>query len=169
MSRILLILLLACAPAYAQFKVVKLVEGLEYPWSLAFLPDGRMLVTERPGRLRVITKNVLDPAPIAGLPQVTPHGQGGLHDVVLHPGFAHNGLLYFSFAEKGEDGVGTALARGRLVGNRLENVQVLFRQSPRGGTSAGASSSIAPAMSISRSATAAKWNARSARTTTPAR
>jgi glucose/arabinose dehydrogenase len=114
------------------FRVVKLVEGLQQPWSLAFLPDGRMLVTEKAGRMRVIDKGVLDPRPIEGLPEVTVHGQGGLQDVVLHPQFAKNSLVYISFAARGQDGVGTELARGRLAGHRLEGVQVLFRQSPKG-------------------------------------
>jgi len=114
------------------FRIVKLLEGLEHPWSMAFLPDSRMLVTERPGRLRVVSQGKLLPDAVAGLPQVTPRGQGGLHDVVLHPDFSKNALVYLAYAGRGEDGVGTELARGRLAGNRLENVQVLFRQSPKG-------------------------------------
>jgi glucose/arabinose dehydrogenase len=111
---------------------VKLVEWLEKPWSLAFLPDGRMLVTERAGRLRVVKHGKLDPRPVQGLPQVTEHGQGGLHDVVPHPQFATNQLIYLAYAARGRDGVGTELARGKLVGDHLENVRVLFRQEPKG-------------------------------------
>jgi aldose sugar dehydrogenase len=114
------------------FRVVRVVEGLEQPWSLAFLPDGRMLVTEKAGRLRVISQGVLDPRPVNGMPEVTVHGQGGLQDVVLHPEFSKNQLVYFSYAARGGDGVGTELARGRLAGHRLEDVQVLFRQAPKG-------------------------------------
>jgi len=114
------------------FRVVKVVEGLEQPWSVAFLPDGRMLVTEKAGRLRVVQNMKLNPAPLAGIPQVTVHGQGGFFDVVPHPQFAQNQLLYLSYAARGDDGVGTELARGRLAGDRLEGVQVLFRQSPKG-------------------------------------
>jgi glucose/arabinose dehydrogenase len=114
------------------FRVVKLVDGLDYPWSLAFLPDGRMLVTERPGRLRIVKDGKLQAQAISGLPQVTPHGQGGLHDVVLHPRYAENNLIYLAYAARGVDGVGTELARGKLTGDRLENVQVLFRQQPKG-------------------------------------
>src|SRR5687767_7444768 len=114
------------------FRVVTLVEGLQQPWSLAFLPDGRMLVTEKAGRLRLVRQGKLEPQPIGGLPQVIVHGQGGLHDVVLHPQFAKNQLVYLAYAARGEDGVGTELARGRLAGARLEDVQVLFRQSPKG-------------------------------------
>ncbi len=136
----LLTCLLIASPAFAQpfgseqhdFRLVRLVEGLEQPWSLAFLPDGRMLVTEKRGRLRVIEQGKLLPQPIAGLPQVTVHGQGGLQDVVLHPQFARNQLIYVSYAARGDDGVGTELARARLAGDRLEDVQVLFRQSPKG-------------------------------------
>ena len=116
------------------FRVVKVVEGLNHPWSVAFLPDGRMLVTERPGRLRTVTNGRLDAAPVEGLPPIAQHGQGGLHDVALHPDFSKNSLVYLSYAGRGDDGVGTELARGKLVGNRLENVQILFRQSPKGST-----------------------------------
>lgn len=116
-------------------RVVKVVEGLEYPWGLAFLPDGRMLVTERPGRLRIVGKDGrLEPQPVAGLPAVAATGQGGLLDVALHPRFSENALLYFSFTARGETGVGTEVARGKLSGNRLENVQVMFRQHPKGST-----------------------------------
>ena len=120
-----------------RFRVVRLVEGLEHPWSLAFLPDGSMLVTERPGRLRIV-RNMrggrLEPQPVAGLPPIEAYGQGGLHDVVLHPRFAENRLVYLAYAARGPDGVGTELARGRFDGSRLENVEVLFRQSPKGDT-----------------------------------
>jgi glucose/arabinose dehydrogenase len=114
------------------FRVVKLVEGLEQPWSLAFLPDGRMLVTEKAGRLRIVQSGKLDPQPVEGLPQVAVHGQGGLHDVVAHPEFSKNGLIYLAYAGRGSDGVGTELARGRLAGHRLEDVRVLFKQTPKG-------------------------------------
>ena len=138
--RFLLVTLIAVSPAAAQtyrsddhsFRVVKVVEGLEQPWSVSFLPDGRMLVTEKAGRLRMVEKGKLNAAPVAGMPQVTVHGQGGFFDAIPHPDFARNGLVYLSYAAKGDDGVGTELARGRLVENRLENVQVLFRQSPKG-------------------------------------
>ncbi len=114
------------------FRLVELVRGLEQPWSLAFLPDGRMLVTEKAGRLRIVRDGTLDPQPVAGLPEMTVHGQGGLMDVALHPRFSENGLVYLSYAARGSDGVGTEVARGRLAGHQLENVQVIFRQSPKG-------------------------------------
>ena len=117
------------------FRVVKIVDGLEHPWGLAFLPDGRMLVTERPGRLRIVGRDgKLDPQPVSGLPQIAASGQGGLLDVALHPRFSENSLVYFSFTARGESGVGTEVARGKFSGNRLENVQVLFRQHPKGST-----------------------------------
>jgi len=117
------------------FRVVKIIDGLDHPWGLAFLPDGRMLVTERPGRLRIIGKDGrLDPQPVAGLPQIAATGQGGLLDVALHPRFADNRLVYLSFSAHGETGIGTEVARGKLAGNRLEDVQVIFRQHPKGGS-----------------------------------
>ncbi len=108
--------------------------GLENPWSLAFLPDGRLLVTERPGRLRVVGRDGKLSAPVRGLPPVHAEGQGGLLDVVLDPDFARNRLIYWSYAEPRSDGAGTAVARGRLVSDlsRVERVEVLFRQQPSG-------------------------------------
>ena len=115
------------------FRVVTLVEGLEHPWSLAFLPDGRMLVTERLGRLRIVANGKLEPKPIEGLPAVVEQGQGGLFDIVLHPDFEKNSFVYFAFNARGDRSTtGTELARAKLVGNRLEGVQVLFRQEPKG-------------------------------------
>jgi glucose/arabinose dehydrogenase len=116
-------------------RLVKVVEGLEYPWGLAFLPDGRMLVTERPGRLRIVGKDgKLVPQAVAGLPQIVVHGQGGLLDVALHPRFTQNDLVYLSYAARGESGISTEVARGRLSANRLENVEVIFRQQPKSGS-----------------------------------
>jgi glucose/arabinose dehydrogenase len=113
------------------FRVVRLVEGLEHPWGLAFLPDGRMLVTERPGRLRIVLDGKLERQPVSGLPKIVARGQGGLLDVALHPDFAANGLVYLAYAGPGRGGVSTEVARGRLVGNQLEGVQVIFRQEPK--------------------------------------
>jgi glucose/arabinose dehydrogenase len=145
MQRLLLLLgffALAMGAAHAQtfkseehsFSVTRVISGLAHPWAVAFLPDGRMLITERPGRLRIAKDGKLDPEPVSGLPTVTPHGQGGLMDVALHPNHAQNGLVYWSFAGRGADGVGTEVARGKLVGNRMEGAEVLFRQSPKGTT-----------------------------------
>ena len=109
-------------------------DGLDHPWSLAFLPGGDMLVTERSGQLRLVKKNgELLAQPIAGLPPVRQHGQGGLLDVVLHPDFENNRWVYLSFAERGRGGVGTAVARGRLEGRALKDVEVIFRLSPKTG------------------------------------
>ena len=106
-------------------------EGFDHPWSMAFLPDGRMLVTEREGALRVVSDGQLS-APVAGLPAVSAVGQGGLLDVVLHPQFAANRLVYLSFAEPREGGNATAVMRGRLSDDatRLDGVEVIFRQQP---------------------------------------
>ncbi len=116
----------------ASFRIQQVAAGLEHPWGLAFLPDGRMLVTERPGRLRLIDADGrLLGQPISGLPEIRPHGQGGLLDVALHPRFTENRWVYLSYSEPGPDGVGTAVARGRLAGMALEDTQVLFRLQPK--------------------------------------
>ena len=115
-----------------RFHLVKVVDGLEHPWGLAFLPDGRMLVTERPGRLRIVADGWLVPEPVAGVPEVWDDGQGGLLDVTLHPGFAENGLVYLSYASPDDDNdTATAVARGRLVGARLEDVEEIYVALPR--------------------------------------
>jgi glucose/arabinose dehydrogenase len=113
------------------FRVVTLVRGLSHPWGLAFLPDGRLLVTERPGRLRLVVDGRLLPTPVQGLPEIRQHGQGGLLDVALHPRFADNGLVYLSYAGRDREGVGTEVLRGRLVGDRLAEVRVIFRMRPK--------------------------------------
>jgi glucose/arabinose dehydrogenase len=116
-------------------RVVTITEGLEHPWGLAFLPDGRMLVTERPGTLRIIgADGSLEREPVAGLPDaVDAHGQGGLLDVALHPDYAQNGWIYLSYAAEGRGGHGTEVARGRLKGNSLRDVEVLFSMQPKSG------------------------------------
>lgn len=110
----------------------EIATGLNHPWAIVFLPDGRMLVTERAGRLRIVTREGRISAPIAGLPRVHAQGQGGLLDVVLGPSFATDRMIYWSYAEPRDDGRGTSVARGRLNDNatRAENVQVIFRQMP---------------------------------------
>ena len=115
-----------------RIRVTTLTEGLSHPWSIAFLPDARMLVTERSGRLRVIGRDFkLDPQPVAGVPAVAAVGQGGLMDVVLHPKFAENNWVYLSYSAGDNQGIGTEVARGTLRGNQLENVQVIFRMLPK--------------------------------------
>ena len=130
LSALILALHLSVAPAQT-LKPVVVAKGLEHPWGLAFLPDGRMLVTERQGRLRIVERDGRLGPPVAGLPAVQSGGQGGLLDVALHPKFADNRLVYWSFAEAGDGGAGTAVARGRLDGQRLADVQVIFRQQPK--------------------------------------
>src|SRR3979490_497946 len=104
------------ASSAGQLDVQTVASGLVNPWSLAFLPDGRMLVTERPGRLRIVAHDRSLSPPVAGLPVVDARGQGGLLDVALDPGFASNGMIYWSYAEPREGGLNnTAVARGRLV------------------------------------------------------
>ena len=123
----------ACAQAQA-LRPVTVASGLQNPWSLAFLPDGRMLVTERPGRMRIVSPDGKLGEPLQGLPKVEAVGQGGLLDVAIDPKFADNGLVYWSFSEadpQGGRGNSTAVARGRLDGNRLADVRVIFRQAPK--------------------------------------
>ncbi|HEY6507280.1 MAG TPA: PQQ-dependent sugar dehydrogenase [Vicinamibacterales bacterium] len=116
------------------FDVVTVTEGLTTPWGLTFLPDGKMLVTERPGRLRVVSADGKQLSePVAGLPMVDTRGQGGLLDVALDPAFQKNQLIYWSYAEPGEGVNNTAVARGRFVDGaapKVENVQVIFHQAP---------------------------------------
>ena len=107
-------------------------SGLVEPWGLALLPDGRWLVTERPGRLRIITADGVTGEPVAGLPAVDARGQGGLLDVAVGPAFAQDRLIYWSYSEPREGGNATSVARGRLSGDgtRIETVQVIFRALP---------------------------------------
>ena len=111
---------------------------LEHPWGLDFLPDGDAIVTERPGRLRILSGGELS-APVSGVPQVAAAGQGGLLDIAASPDFASSGLIYFSFSEPGDGGAGTAVARARLVRDgdapRLEGLEVIFSMERKTGTS----------------------------------
>jgi glucose/arabinose dehydrogenase len=127
----------APAPAKpSKIKVETFAQGLEHPWGMQFLPDGRLLVTERLGRMRLISKDgKLSPAILEGLPEVAAVGQGGLLDVLLAPDFATSGIIYLSYGEPRGDGKnGTSVARAKLVfdgeGARLEDVKVIFRQQP---------------------------------------
>jgi len=138
------LLLWNAAPALAQadvmrsaqhdYRVVTVADGLVHPWSIAFLPDGDMLVTELPGRLRIIRDGVLLPDPVEGVPEVVAMGQGGLLDVVPHPDFASNRLLYLSFSKPMPDrerGT-TAVIRGRFQDDRLTDVEELFEADTEG-------------------------------------
>lgn len=132
-------LALFAAQAYAapELRLQTVATGLEHPWALAFLPDGRFLVTERPGRLRIVQADGRLNAPLQGLPAMATEGQGGLLDVVLDSDFARNRQLYFCFSEPGKDADqgknSTALAKARLSSDAtaLEDVQLLFSQRPK--------------------------------------
>ncbi len=116
-----------------KLSVETVVSGLSHPWGLAFLPDGRMLVTDRPGRLRAVSPEGRLSAPITGLPAVDDGGQGGLLDIATSPNFATDRMLYWSFSEaRPEGGNGTSVARGKLSADatRIENAGVVFRQTP---------------------------------------
>lgn len=113
------------------FAVETVVEGLQHPWGMAFLPDGSILVTERPGRLRLVRDGTLVAEPIAGLPPVEERGQGGLMGIALHPQFAENRLVYLALAAKGEGGYSTEVIRGRLDGMQLSDVETVFRAEPK--------------------------------------
>ena len=113
------------------FDVTTIAKGIENGWGFVFLPDNRMLVTERAGRMRIVGSDGSLSAPLQGLPRIAVMGQGGLLDVTLSPDFATDGQVYFSFAEPGDGGAGTAVARGRLTASSLENVQVIWRQQPK--------------------------------------
>jgi glucose/arabinose dehydrogenase len=113
-------------------RVETVAKGLERPWALAFLPDGRILVTERPGRLRIAERDGRVSKPLEGVPQVLARGQGGLLHVALDPRFSENRFVYLSYAEPGErNTAGTAVLRGRLAEGKLEDVQVIYRQQPK--------------------------------------
>ncbi|MFN0186268.1 MAG: PQQ-dependent sugar dehydrogenase [Aquabacterium sp.] len=128
----LLALLTASGAMASEPKPQVVASGLVHPWGLAFLPDGRMLVSERPGRLRLVgTDGTLSRA-LAGVPAVAAGGQGGLLDVAVDPDFARNQRIYWSYSEPADDGSnGTAVARARLDGERLSDLKVIFRQLPK--------------------------------------
>ncbi|QIL20466.1 PQQ-dependent sugar dehydrogenase [Thermomonas sp. HDW16] len=115
-----------------EMRIEAIVSDLEHPWSLALLPEGGFLVTERPGRLRRIAADGTLSAPIAGVPKVFAQGQGGLLDVVLDPDYANNKRIWLSFAEPGDgDTAGTAVATATLAASALSDVQVIYRQLPK--------------------------------------
>ncbi len=111
------------------YRKITLVENLEHPWSLAWLPDGEILITERPGRLRIIRDGNLDQISIAGVPQVFAMGQGGLLDVSVHPRFAENRLIYLTYSQGDRSGNRTRIARARLENNTLGDLRVIFEVS----------------------------------------
>jgi glucose/arabinose dehydrogenase len=114
------------ASEQATFELVTVARGLDHPWGMAFLPDGDVLVTERPGRLRLVRDRALDPEPIAGVPPVYASGQGGLLDIALDPAFASNRMIYLSYAADGNGGNSTRVARATLGDGRLEDLTEIF-------------------------------------------
>ena len=120
--------------AYHDYRVVDVAQGFERPWSIAFLPGGDMLVTELPGRLRIVREGKLLEEPVAGVPEVLAQGQGGLLDVVPHPDFASNRLIYLSFSKPLADSEGatTAVVRGWFENDRLTEVEQIFEADSRG-------------------------------------
>ncbi|WP_035990283.1 PQQ-dependent sugar dehydrogenase [Leptolyngbya sp. KIOST-1] len=116
----------AQVPVVDSVEPVTLLEGLEHPWAMAWLPDGDLLITERPGRLRRVSNGELDPTPIAGVPDVLTVGQGGLLDIALHPQFEDNRWVYFTYAAGTQQANRTQVARARLEGNTLTDWEVIF-------------------------------------------
>lgn len=114
------------AAAVQRVRQTTVLEGLEHPWSVVWLPDGSQLITERPGRIRIVRDGKLDPTPIAGVPEVLAVGQGGLLDISLHPRFAQNRLVYFTYAHGTPDANRTRLARATFDGKALRDVNVIF-------------------------------------------
>ncbi len=112
------------------YKATEVAKGLDHPWSMAFLPDGAILVTERAGRLRLIKNGQLQPQPIAGVPPVHTGSQAGLFDVVLHPKFAENSILYLTYAHGTDGANATRVARARFDGTALQDLKVIFEAKP---------------------------------------
>lgn len=117
--------------AKATYRLATLSRGLEQPWSIAFLPDGRLLITERPGRLRLFANGRLEPTPLGGVPKVYASNQGGLLDVCLHPAFVRNRVLYLSYSAEGAGGAATVVARAEFTDGGLRNVTPIFEALPR--------------------------------------
>ena len=118
--------------AHHDFRVVTVADGLVNPWSMAWLPGGDMLITERPGRLRIVRHGTLLPDPVAGVPEVFAQGQGGLFDVLPHPDFASNRLLYLSYARPKGEGSTTAVVRGRFENDRFTDIEEIFEATTEG-------------------------------------
>lgn len=119
------------APDAGAVRVETVAQGLEHPWGLAFLPDRRMLVTERRGRLRIVSSLGQVSPPLPGVAEVLAEGQGGLLDVAVDPGFAQSRAVFLAYAEPGAGGAGTAVARAVLQGEALRDWQVIYRQAPK--------------------------------------
>ncbi|MEY4929943.1 MAG: hypothetical protein RI909_667 [Bacteroidota bacterium] len=119
-----------------KFGIDTITAELTNPWGIAFLPDGRILVTERAGEIRIIKDGKLQAEKIGNVPAVFANGQGGLLDIKLHPDYANNGWIYFTYAKPGEGGGGTVVARAKLEGNQFTNVEELFSALPLLGSGA---------------------------------
>ena len=126
--------------AYHDFRAVTVADGLDVPWSVAWLPDGDMLATERPGRLRIVRDGALLPDLVPGVPEVFARGQGGLFDVLPHPDFATNRLLYLSYARPMGEGSTTAVVRGRFENDRFTASKTSSSRSRRGAATMGGGS-----------------------------
>ncbi|MGH8100972.1 MAG: PQQ-dependent sugar dehydrogenase, partial [Chthoniobacterales bacterium] len=121
----------AHVPTVSTLDIKKVAHGLQQPWALVFLPDGKMLVTEKPGRMRLVDAEGNLSAPLAGVPHVAYKGQGGLLDVVLDPQFSKTHRIYFSYSEPRADSAnGTTVAYAELAQDRIENLKIIFRQQP---------------------------------------
>lgn len=131
------VLMVACEPADARdYQIETVAEGLEHPWSIAFLPDGRMLVTERAGRLRIIEDGQLLDEPVRGVPEAYTRNQAGLFEVTLDPDYASNGWIYLSLAHGTARANSTRVVRGRLEGDEFRDLEVLFTAMPPRATAA---------------------------------
>ncbi|HEX7720136.1 MAG TPA: PQQ-dependent sugar dehydrogenase, partial [Woeseiaceae bacterium] len=135
MRRLFAVLIASAVPIWATaqstgYTLEVLAEPLEHPWSIAFLPDGDILVTERPGRLRVVAPDGLRPAPVEGLPEIFASGQGGLFDVLLAEDFADSGVLFVSYAYGNDDANHTRVVRARFDGRQLLEVTPIFTTQP---------------------------------------
>ena len=123
------------ASEFYDIRVDKIVDQLNHPWGIQFLPNKDILITERSGQLRLVRDSVLFSNPISGLPNIKQHGQGGLMDIAVHPDFMDNQYVYLSYVGKNDDGYSTEVLRGRLHNNTLEDVEVIFKAIPKSGGS----------------------------------
>lgn len=134
-------------PIEGQVRVETVASGLRNPWGFAFLPDGRILVTEKSGALRLVERDGKVSSPLSGVPAVNSSGQGGLLDVAIDPNFVANRLVYLSYSEPGSNGTaGTSALRGRLGSAGLEDMKVIYRQDPKvvGGNHFGSRIAFSP-------------------------